>query len=177
MGYTVWQQVYLRRQQCRVNQSIPLHQRHVKIFLPCISPFFFSSWSKEHERTATLPLSFSFCLRSFFMQRLWLCVIRRCDTFPVAHRYPLPSQEPWHAARSPARLRGHNRGTPCEDLLSGPARLYNPPLPPAHQQTPSGNRRAEIPWLIPLFILTVCRIGEAVVTWLCLSHHYVLIVS
>lgn len=86
----------------------------------------FSSWSKDHERTATVPLSFSFCLRSFFTQCLWLCVIRRCDTFPVAHRYPLPSQEPWHAAHSPTCLGGHNRGMPCEDFFSRPARFYNP---------------------------------------------------
>lgn len=120
---------------------------------PALKPHLcpFSSWSKEHERTATLPLSFS-----FFTQRLWLCVIRRCDTFPVAHRYLLPSWELWHAARRPTCLRGHNRGMLCEDLLSSPARFYTPAATCA-PANPTGSSGADLQWLILAFILTVCR--------------------
>lgn len=138
----------------RVNQSMPLHQRHVTVFLLCstATSLPLPPWSEEHERTATLP----FCLRSFFPQRLWLCVIRRCDTFPVAHRYPLPSQEPWHAAHRPTCLR---RAQKRDAVWGSPLQLCQtvwPLLTPAHQQSPEGCRRPEASRLICLFILTVC---------------------
>lgn len=58
-----------------------------------------------------------------------MCVIRRCDTFPVALRYPLPSQEPWPAAHRPTCLRRHNRGMQCEDL-----HLHTSGRPPSGKQ-------------------------------------------
>lgn len=99
----------------RVNQSMPLHQRHVTLCLP--------SAPKPHLHLhPSWSLFLLLSALSFFTQRLWLCVIRRCDTFPVAHTdicYPARS-----FGALPTALPVSEGAQ--EDLLSGPARLYNP---------------------------------------------------